>query len=304
MPVNQQSNNFNDNSSEKHKLILCSQKSASCVENKLETVLHLKKGIWSNLIHKIVDMKRKNIFITGAAQGIGKIIAETLLKEGYAVTVAEIDVEALEEFRNDNQSDSLLCLPCDVSDEENVKAALRQSAEKFGNLTALINNAAIQANAPVTSLSLEEWNRVVGVNLTGSFLCAKHAAGYLKEQKGCIINMCSTRAFQSEADTEAYSATKGGIFALTHALAVSLGPDIRVNCISPGWIDVSAVRKKSEATQYKLTPEDHNQHPAGRVGNADDIARTVNFLLSPENNFITGQNFVIDGGMSRKMIYV
>jgi len=145
---------------------------------------------------------------------------------------------------------------------------------------------------------------VVAVNLTGPFLCTKYAADELKKTKGAIVNICSTRALQSEPNTEAYSATKGGLLAMTHALAMSLGPDVRVNAVSPGWIDVSAVKKKSLAQQYSISSEDHAQHPAGRVGKAEDIANMIEFLLRPENDFITGQNFVVDGGMTKKMIYV
>ncbi len=247
---------------------------------------------------------KKNIIVTGGAQGIGKIVTQKLLLEGYSVSVLEIDQEAIDEFREENNSEDLYFLPCDVSAEKEVKTAIGKSAEKFNSISGLINNAAILNNKPVTELSIDEWNKVIGVNLTGSFLCAKHTAPYLKEKKGSIINLCSTRAFQSEADTEAYSASKGGIFSLTHALAVSLGPEVKVNCISPGWIDVSGVKKKSMANPYQLTEEDHRQHPAGRVGKAEDVARMVLFLLNPENDFITGQNLVVDGGMTRKMIYV
>jgi NAD(P)-dependent dehydrogenase (short-subunit alcohol dehydrogenase family) len=109
-----------------------------------------------------------------------------------------------------------------------------------------------------------------------------------------IVNIASTRALQSEPNTEAYAASKGGIVALTHALAVSLGPAVRVNCISPGWIDVRA---------SQLSDQDHAQHPVGRVGKPLDIAKLVLFLLSEDAGFITGQNFVVDGGMTRKMIY-
>lgn len=246
---------------------------------------------------------KRNIIITGGAQGIGKIVALNLLREGFLVSVFEADKEALEEFRQEYSMDDLCLYHCDVAAEADVKESVLQAAKK-GNITGLINNAAISINKPVTGLTLDEWNRVIAVNLTGSFLCAKYAAPWLKAKGGSIINICSTRAFQSEAGTEAYSASKGGIFALTHALAVSLGPEVRVNCISPGWIDVSAVKKKSQAQQYQLTEEDHRQHPAGRVGTAEDIARMVLFLLNPENSFITGQNFVVDGGMTRKMIYV
>ncbi len=107
--------------------------------------------------------------------------------------------------------------------------------------------------------------------------------------------MASTRAHMSEPDTESYSASKGGLLALTHALAVSLGPSVRVNCISPGWIDTH---------DSTLSPEDHGQHPAGRVGRPDDIASMAAWLLEPANAFITGAEFIIDGGMTRKMIYV
>ena len=153
-------------------------------------------------------------------------------------------------------------------------------------------------------LTLQEWNKVLAVNLTGAFLCAKYAARHLKEAKGSIINICSTRAQMSEPNTEAYTASKGGIYALTHAMAVSLGPEVRVNSISPGWIDVSMNKKSSIRKPEKLTGMDHLQHPAGRVGQGEDIARMIEFLMAPKNNFITGQNFVVDGGMTKKMIYV
>ena len=246
----------------------------------------------------------KNFIVTGGAQGIGKIITQKLLEKGFGVSVFEIDEEAISDFKSEITTEEIAFLGTDVANEESVANSVKQSFEKFGNISGLINNAAVQIDKPVTELSVEEWNRVIGVNLTGAFLCSKHAAPFLKSTKGNIINISSTRAFQSEKNTEAYSASKGGVLALTHALAVSLGPEIRVNCISPGWIDVSGVKKKSKANQVELSEADHDQHPAGRVGNAGDIARMVLFLLDPENSFITGQNFVVDGGMTKKMIYV
>lgn len=246
----------------------------------------------------------KNIIVTGGAQGIGKVISQQLLKNGFCVSVFEFDEEAIQEFRIENNSENLKFFQTDVSEEESVRNSVAASVDQFGNISGLINNAAIQIDKPVTKLTLNEWNRVIGVNLTGAFLCAKHSAPFLKNSKGSIINISSTRAFQSEANTEAYSASKGGILALTHALAMSLGSEIRVNCISPGWIDVSAIKKKSRANQIELSEDDHLQHPAGRVGKPEDIANMVLFLLNPENDFITGQNFIIDGGMTRKMIYV
>jgi NAD(P)-dependent dehydrogenase (short-subunit alcohol dehydrogenase family) len=129
----------------------------------------------------------------------------------------------------------------------------------------------------------------------------KYAIPHLRQTQGAIVNIASTRAIQSEPQTEAYAASKGGIVALTHALAVSLGPAIRVNCISPGWIDVSGWQHPPQ--QANLSPTDHQQHPVGRVGKSQDVAEMAYFLLSEAAGFITGQNFILDGGMTRKMIY-
>lgn len=248
----------------------------------------------------------KTAIITGGGQGIGRVTAQYLLTHGYRVAIWESDTDALAELREAFKASSaqILFVSCDVSSEVNVRKAVEQTINHFGQIDALINNAAIMIEKPLANWTLDEWNRVIGTNLTGAFLCTKHTATYIAAQKGSIINMCSTRAFQSEPDTFAYSASKGGILALTHSLAVSLGPDVRVNCISPGWIDVSALRKKAKAKADELSPDDHAQHPAGRVGQPDDIARMILFLIAPENSFITGQNFIVDGGMTRKMIYV
>ena len=247
---------------------------------------------------------KKNIIVTGGAQGIGKIITEYLIAEGYFVSVFEKDKEALNELEDEMISENLLPIHCDISDEKQVKKAVAESVEKTGSVFGLINNAGFMIRKPVTELTLDEWNSVIGTNLTGAFLCSKYAEPHLKKSQGSIINMCSTRALQSEPDTESYAASKGGILALTHALAMSLGPEIRVNAISPGWIDVSGVKKKSAANQLDLKKKWHEQHPAGRVGKGEDIAQMVLFLLKPDNSFITGQNFIVDGGMTRKMIYV
>ena len=127
-------------------------------------------------------------------------------------------------------------IACDVSSEPSVEACVREVARRFGRLDALVNNAAIAgaANGPLEQLPLEEWNRRIGTNLTGVFLLAKHCAPLLRAARGAMVNVASTRALQSEPHTEAYSASKGGVVALSHALAMSLGPEVRVNCVSPG----------------------------------------------------------------------
>ncbi len=248
---------------------------------------------------------RKVALVTGGAQGIGKAIAWRFLRDGMRVAILDADEEAGNEAATGLRAlGEVDFFRTDVANEDQVIEAIKRTVNAFGGLDVLVNNAGISRNKPVTELTLAEWNRVLGVNLTGAFLCARHAIAPLRTRHGAIVNIASTRALMSEADTEAYSATKGGVVALTHALAVSLGPEVRVNCVSPGWIDVSAWKKSSLAGQATLSEADHRQHPAGRVGKPEDIAALVARLVSDEAGFVTGANYVVDGGMTRKMIYV
>lgn len=243
--------------------------------------------------------------VTGAGQGIGKGIVKRLVEERMRVIIADIDGEAAEETAAEFGS-HCTAVAVDVADETAVAGALQLTLSRFGRLDALINNAGIAAprTLPVERLELADWNRVMATNLTGTFLCCKYAVPLLRRSKGTIVNVASTRALQSEAHTEAYSASKGGVVALTHALAVSLGPEIRVNCVSPGWIAVEDWQKSARRRTAVLSPADHAQHPVGRVGSPEDVAAMVAYLISPQAGFVTGQNFVVDGGMTRKMIYV
>ena len=227
---------------------------------------------------------KKTALVTGGAQGIGRATARLLAARGWEVAVA--DVKRSREF---------FSVRVDVAREAQVRAGVRAVLARFGRLDALVNNAGLTGphDGPLEKLDLGKWNRRLGVNLTGAFLMAKHCIPHLRRKGGAIVNIASTRALQSEPDTEAYAASKGGLVALTHAMAMSLGPRIRVNCVSPGWISHQPVRRK----------KDHAQHPVGRVGRDDDVAELVAYLLSDSAGFITGQNFVIDGGMTRKMIY-
>ncbi|TXD37031.1 SDR family oxidoreductase [Lujinxingia vulgaris] len=245
-------------------------------------------------------------WVTGGAQGIGRAISEALVDEGVRVCVVDRDREAGEEMLEELGSPETMAFwEVDVSDEKSVAGAMDQTIERFGRLDVLVNNAGVAQphSGPIESLSLEDWNRWLDTNLTGAFLCAKHAVPHLRCTSGSIVNMASTRAYQSEANSEAYAASKGGLVALTHAMAMSLGPEIRVNSVSPGWIEVSEWKKRSERERPQLRPEDHAQHPVGRVGKPEDVAELVVFLTGPRAEFITGQDFVIDGGMTRKMIY-
>lgn len=230
-------------------------------------------------------MDAKAVLITGGARGIGRGIAERLDRLGYRVAVADLQ----------RGETPFYFVRCDVSREAAVRVCVAKVLRRFGRLDALVNNAGLAGpqDPPLERLPLERWNRRIAVNLTGPMLMAKHCVTHLRRTRGAIVNIASTRALQSEPDTEAYSASKAGLVGLTHALAMSLGPRVRVNCVSPGWIAKGKVGRK-----------DHAQHPAGRVGNPQDVAALVAYLISDAAGFVTGQNFIIDGGMTRKMIYL
>ncbi len=246
------------------------------------------------------------ILITGGAQGIGKGVASYFLDKDWRVVVLDLDAEAIKACRQDlGNPDKLLLIEMDVSSEPDVVSAVAEAVRWGDRLDAVVSNAGLADpdTGPIEKLELAQWQRRLDVNLTGAFLMAKHAVPHLRQSQGSIVNMASTRALQSEPDSEAYAATKGGLIALTHALAMSLGPDVRANSISPGWIDVRAWQAHAPASPEPLSASDHEQHPSGRVGTPEDVAAMVAYLVSPEARFVTGQNFVIDGGMTRKMIY-
>lgn len=227
--------------------------------------------------------------VTGGAKGIGAAIAAHLAEElHYKVIVADKELHGMA------ASAHIVPIACDVSSEDEVNRLIRDIEAQEGRLDALVCNAGLLRFQPLNTLSLAEWNAILAANLTSIFLLAKAAEQLLRKAKGRIVTIASTHAHMSDQGSEAYAASKGGIVALTHALAISLGPDVCVNCISPGWIN---------SHNETMRPIDHSQHPAGRIGTPEDIARAAGFLLDGRNSFITGSEWIIDGGMTRKMIY-
>jgi NAD(P)-dependent dehydrogenase (short-subunit alcohol dehydrogenase family) len=225
--------------------------------------------------------------VTGGARGIGAAIAARLGSDGWRVIIADRDPAGAAPARGRYAA-------CDVADEASVSALVRSIATTEQRLDALICNAGIMIRKPIADLSVAEWSSVLTTNLTSTFLLVREAEALLRIGRGAVVTIASTRARMSEPNTESYAASKGGLVALTHALAISLGPDVRVNCISPGWI----VTKGPDPTA-----EEHAFHPAGRAGQPDDIAALAAFLVAPQSGFITGAEFVVDGGVTRKMIY-
>lgn len=250
--------------------------------------------------------KDRVCIVTGGARGIGAAIAYRLGLEGCRVAIIDVDGEAAryraENFRGEGIE--AIHIGADVSIEGEVARAMETVYSRYGSIDVLINNAGIGfSGKELEQQSYDEWRRVIDVNLTGVWMCSKYAVKYMKKSGGVIINIASTRALQSEPNTEPYSASKGGIVALTHALAVSLAKyRIRVVAVSPGWIDTS--EWQIPLKKPSLTPLDNLWHPAGRVGRPEDIAAIVAFLASDEAEWITGVNIVVDGGVSSKMVYM
>jgi len=186
----------------------------------------------------------------------------------------------------------------DLEDKKDIERVFKSVGERLGRIDVLINNGAIaHFSRSIFDLEVEEFDRVISVNLRGTFICCKE---FLKinngKDYGRIVNIGSTRWSQGEAGWEAYCASKGGVISMSQTMAVSLSEGkITVNCVSPGWI---------ECGDYsELRETDHSQHPSGRVGRPEDILRACMFLTHKENDFVNGENIVVDGGMTRKMIY-
>lgn len=255
--------------------------------------------------HRRMRFADQVFLVTGGGRGIGRAIARRLADDGGRVCIVDRDRRAGADAARE-YGPRVSFVQADIAREPEVRRAVASCLRWGKRLDGVVNNAAIADphGGPIEALSLAAWRRVLDVNLTGAFLVVKHAVRHLRAARGAIVNLGSTRALQSERDTEAYAACKGGIVALSHALSISLGPAVRVNCISPGWIATDELLPRDQRRAPRLSRADHAQHPVGRVGRPDDVAGLCAWLLSAEAGFVTGQNWVIDGGMTRKMIYV
>lgn len=240
----------------------------------------------------------KRIFVTGGAEGIGRAIVKAFCAAGHRVAFCDRNAEA---GTRTAQETGALFLEADVRNVAALEEVMQQLFDTWEDIDVIINNAGVSDFSPITDTPVEEFDRILQINLRPVFITARKLALHRKSQEvpnkfGRIVNICSTRYLMSEPGSEGYAASKGGIYSLTHALAISLSEwHITVNAISPGWIQ--------NCDYDSLRPIDHEQHPSRRVGKPEDIARMCLFLCQPENDFINGENIVIDGGMTRKMIY-
>lgn len=246
----------------------------------------------------------KVCIITGGAQGIGRCVAEEFAKEGASVAFIDFNEEAgrdtLMRLKVFGKSKKHLFYYGDVADEAALEAFVKAIKDVCGKADYLINNACFSKKGILSGCSGDDFNYILRVGVTAPYLLTKMLLP-LFEKDAAVVNISSTRAVMSQTDSESYSAAKGGISALTHALAVSLAGKVRVNSVSPGWIDTGAYHDEDYSPVYTKT--DIAQHPSGRVGEPLDIARAVMFLCDPANSFIDGENITVDGGMTKQMIY-
>ena len=226
----------------------------------------------------------KVVVITGGAKGIGKCIAEMFHAEGAKVCIIDL-------LPNQHTSYDLY-YQGDIADEEILTAFASQVVFEYGHIDYLINNA-LPLFKGIDECTYDEFNYALRVGVSAPFMLTKLFKNHFA-QGGAIVNISSSRDRMSQPQSESYTAAKGGIAALTHALSVSLAGKVRVNSISPGWIETSGM---------EYTGPDAVQHPVGRVGKPEDIAHMVLFLCSEKAGFITGENICIDGGMTKLMIY-
>lgn len=234
---------------------------------------------------------KKGVIVTGGGKGIGKQICLDFLAKSYQVCFIDVDKEAGSAFGN--TSENLYFFHGDIKDKKVLDNFVLFALKKMSRIDILINNACINKGGILNNASYEDFDEVLAVGLKAPYALALLCKQGLIKNKGKIINIASSRAFQSEPNSEAYASAKGGIVALTHSLAISLAPDVLVNCIAPGWIHVDEKELISKIDQKSI--------PAGKVGSPKDISEMVMYLCN--QTFITGETFTIDGGMSKRMIY-
>jgi NAD(P)-dependent dehydrogenase (short-subunit alcohol dehydrogenase family) len=253
-----------------------------------------------------MKLENKVAIVTGAGKGIGSGIAKVFSQEGAKVVVVDWDEEAgkktAEEIRQ--SGGDALFVNCDVSNEEQVKAMVQATLDKYGRIDVLVNNAGIGVYLPVLEATSEDWDHCLAVNLKGVFLCSKYAIPHMQAVgKGAIVNISSVHAHATVNGVAPYAASKGGITALTRNMAIDYGPAIRVNAIAPGWVLTPLIQSifdgyDDPAEQQRLVEQ---RQVMKRIGQPEDIGHAAAFLASDEASFITGTQLFVDGGLTAQL---
>ena len=243
---------------------------------------------------------RHVILITGSSRGVGAALAARFAQRGFhaVINYSESTQEAQTlQARLEKQvgEGRILSIQADVSKRSDVRGMFDTIVKTFGKIDVLVNNAGLNLDGPFLEMTDEQWDRVISINLTGTFLCSQEFALHFNSEHGHIINVGASTGFRGRKNGANYCSSKAGVITLTKCLALELAPNICVNCIIPGYIDTEELR-----TRYHL--DDQEQHdsivsriPLGRLGISDDIGRIVTFIVE-ESSYITGQNFFINGG--------
>lgn len=251
-----------------------------------------------------MKLKDKVAIVTGAAKGIGWGIAKVFVEEGAKVVVVDWDDAGAATADELCKSGEVIFVKCDVSNEEAVKAMIQATIDRFGRIDVLVNNAGIGVYKTVLDTSSEDWDRCLGVNLKGQFLCSKYAIPHMQKLgKGAIVNISSVHSFATVNGVAPYCASKGGITALTRNMAIDYGPTIRVNSIAPGWVLTPLIQSifdsyPDPAAQQQMT---ENRQVMKRIGRPEDIGHAAAFLASDEASFITGTQLFVDGGLTAQL---
>jgi NAD(P)-dependent dehydrogenase (short-subunit alcohol dehydrogenase family) len=242
-----------------------------------------------------MDFKNKTVVITGGGKGIGEACAKVFYDDG--ANVAILDKDAPAQLHNDNR---WFEVQCDVADEAQVKQAVEKVAAHFGAVHYLVNNAGIQRYGTVTDTTVDEWDKVMNVNVKSYFLCAKYIIPLMqKAGGGVVVNIASVQAFVSQKNVAAYTTAKTAILGLTRSIATDFAPAVRCVAICPGTIDTPMLRKS-----FSMSPDPEavlqeciDMHPIGRIGTPMDVAEVVKFVCDDKAGFITGQYIRVDGGL-------
>jgi hypothetical protein len=254
----------------------------------------------------IMRLKGRAAIVTGAGKGIGWGIAKVFVEEGAKVVVVDWDEESGKKTAkelHDGGGDTLF-VKCDVSDEQQVKAMYEKAVQAYGDIDVLVNNAGVGVYKSFMDATMADWDRALSINLKGQILCSRSVVPQMQKRgKGAIVNISSVHAFQTVNGVAPYATSKGGVFALTHAMAIDLAPIIRVNAIAPGWIYTPLIQSifDSYADPAAQRKEIERRALMKRIGVPEEIGHAAAFLASDEASFITGVQLFVDGGLTAQL---